>query len=114
MTLNISPRFSLYIDNKTKTIKYTNAGHTRALYYRSTTKKVLALDTNGFFIGLSQESNYEEKTLSVEPGDRLLLYTDGITEIKNSQGEEFGENKLAKFIVHNVNSHGDKFLQFII
>jgi serine phosphatase RsbU (regulator of sigma subunit) len=105
--------FFVIFDNKTKTIKYTNAGHTRALYYRSSSKKVLALDTSGFFIGLSPESNYEEKTLPVEPSDRLLLYTDGITEIKNAQGEEFGENKLAKFMVQNVNITGDNFCNLL-
>jgi serine phosphatase RsbU (regulator of sigma subunit) len=111
-TQYITAFFVIY-DNKTKTIKYTNAGHTRALYYRSSSKKVLALDTSGFFIGLSQESNYEEKSLSIEPGDRLVLYTDGITEIKNSQGEEFGENKLAKFMVQNVNIIGDNFCNLL-
>lgn len=111
-TQYITSFFVIY-DHKIKMIKYSNAGHTRALYYRAMKKNVLALDTNGFFIGLSIESNYEEKTLSVEPGDRLLLYTDGITEIKNMQGEEFGENKLAKIMVENVDIKGDDFCNLL-
>jgi serine phosphatase RsbU (regulator of sigma subunit) len=107
-TQYITSFFVIY-DNKTKTIKYSNAGHTRALYYRANKKKVLALDTNGFFIGLSIDNNYEEKTLPVDPGDRLLLYTDGITEIKNLKGDEFGENRLAKYMIDNVSIKGDDF-----
>jgi serine phosphatase RsbU (regulator of sigma subunit) len=107
-TQYITSFFVIY-NIKTKTILYSNAGHTRALYFRANKKKVLALDTSGFFIGLASDSKYEEKTLQVEPGDRLLLYTDGITEIKNHNGDEFGENRLARFIVDNVNNKGDEF-----
>jgi len=106
--------FFIIYDNKTKTINYSNAGHTRALYYRASTKKVLALDTNGFFIGLAKDTKYEEKKLSVESGDRLLLYTDGITEIKNNTGEEFGENRLAKLIIERSHIRGDAFCDVLL
>jgi serine phosphatase RsbU (regulator of sigma subunit) len=99
-TQYITSFFVIY-DNKTKTIFFSNAGHTRALYYRAAKNVVLALDTSGLFIGLSKDTIYEEKKLLVEPGDKLLLYTDGITEIKNYDGEEFGENRLAKFLSDN-------------
>jgi serine phosphatase RsbU (regulator of sigma subunit) len=106
--------FFIIYDNKTKTINFSNAGHTRALYYRASSKKVLALDTNGFFIGLAKDTNYEEKKLSVEPGDKVLLYTDGITEIKNNAGEEFGENRLAKVMIEKSDITGEKFCDSLL
>ena len=90
--------FYMLIDLEAKTISFTNAGHTRPLYYRKNTDKLIALDTNGLFLGIQDESSYEQKSIHFEPGDRCILYTDGITEIKNTRKEEFGENRLAKFL----------------
>lgn len=112
-TQYITSFFVIY-DNKTKTINFSNAGHTRALYYRAAKKKVIALDTNGFFIGLSKTNTYEEKKLSVEPGDKLLLYTDGITEIKNYDGEELGETRLAQFISDKSGISGERFCKALL
>ena len=112
-TQYITSFFVIY-HNISKTISYSNAGHTRALYHRASKNKVLALDTSGYFIGLSKKTNYEEKTLPVEPGDRLLLYTDGITEIKSYEGEEFGENRLAKFISEKNTVNGDTFCNALL
>ena len=112
-TQYITSFFVIY-DNKTKTINFSNAGHTRALYYRASKKKVIALDTNGFFIGLSKNTTYEEKKLTVEPGDKLLLYTDGITEIKNYDGEELGETRLAQFLSDKSAITGERFCKALL
>lgn len=88
---------------ETNTIRFTNAGHTRALYYRASKNAVLALDTAGLFIGISDNAGYEEKALRVERGDRLFLYTDGISEIRDADNNEFGEARIAEF----MKEHGD-------
>ncbi len=90
--------FYMLIDIEKKTISFTNAGHTRPLYYRKSSDKIIALDTNGLFLGIDDKSLYEQKTIHFEEGDRCILYTDGITEIKNENREEFGEHRLAKFL----------------
>jgi sigma-B regulation protein RsbU (phosphoserine phosphatase) len=45
-------------------------------------------------LSASEQSAYSEKTLPLEPGDRLLLYTDGLIEARNAQGQMFGEESL--------------------
>lgn len=90
--------FYMLIDVEKQTISFTNAGHTRPLYYRKSSDKIIALDTNGLFLGIQDESLYEQKTIHFEQGDSCILYTDGITEIKNEKKEEFGETRLAKFL----------------
>lgn len=106
--------FYVIYDNKKKRIYFTNAGHTRVLYYRTSKNKILGLDSDGFFLGISNQNNYEVKSLSVEKGDRIFLYTDGITEINNNEGEEFGEKRLAKSIIKNAGIHGDDFCDAIL
>jgi phosphoserine phosphatase RsbU/P len=106
--------FYLVYDNKKKRIYFTNAGHTRVLYYRVSKDRMLGLDSDGFFLGISDQNNYEVKSLPVEAGDRVFLYTDGITEIKNSEDEEYGEKRLAKSIIKNSGIHGDDFCDAIL
>ncbi|HOM87830.1 MAG TPA: SpoIIE family protein phosphatase [Spirochaetota bacterium] len=106
--------FYMLIDNEHKNIAFTNAGHTRPLYYRKSTDKIIALDTNGLFLGIQDESLYEQKSIHYESGDRCILYTDGITELKDDHNEEFGEVRLAKFLKQHNNASGsfcDNLLQ---
>lgn len=106
--------FYVIYDQKSNKIRFTNAGHTWALYYRSCKNSVIALDTNGFFIGISDSTVFEEKEISVEKGDRLLLYTDGVTEIKNDTHDHFGEKRLAQFMIKNHNCSGNEFCTSLI
>lgn len=106
--------FYMLIDNDHQNIAFTNAGHTRPLYYRKSTDKIIALDTNGLFLGIQDESLYEQKSIHYESGDRCILYTDGITELKDDHNEEFGEVRLAKFLKQHNNASGsfcDNLLQ---
>lgn len=112
-TQYITSFFVIY-DHRKKVLRYSNAGHTRALFYRAHKRQVLALDTLGFFIGISDTTQYEEKAISVSSGDRLLLYTDGLTEIKNDNGTEFGEIGLARFISECHHLTGDVFCDHLL
>ena len=103
--------FYMIYDNTSKTLTYSNAGHTRSLFYKSASNQVIALDSFGWFLGISDDTDYEEKKVSVNRGDRLILYTDGITEAKNIDGEDFGEVRLARFIMNNKTLQGKNFCQ---
>ena len=106
--------FYLIYNDRTKEIFYTNAGHPRALFFRKKSSKVLGLDTRGLFIGISKNNLYEMKSLKVLPGDRLLLYTDGITELTDKDSEEFGEKRLANFMLKKKGNKGDSFCSALI
>ena len=93
--------FFIIYDPENKSISYSNAGHTRALFYRKAKNKIVALDAKGFFLGISKDTIYEEKILSVEEGDKILLYTDGITETTGHSGEEFSEARLLETLRKN-------------
>jgi len=106
--------FYVIYDHKNKLIKFTNAGHTRALFYRAETEKMLALDTQGFFIGIAEDTVYEQKSIKVKKGDRLFLYTDGLTEIKNNNKEEYGDKNLASFIKNYPELNSDNFCDSLL
>ncbi|TAL29314.1 MAG: fused response regulator/phosphatase [Spirochaetes bacterium] len=101
--------FYLIYDPSDETIRFTNAGHARPLYFRRRTGKVIALDTDGLFLGISEKDTYGEKALRVEEGDTMILYTDGITELRNRKDEYFGESRLATFLRQNAAIPGEEF-----
>ena len=79
---------------KTGEIKYTNAGHNPpyVLKQNGTLEKLPM--TRNMAIGIFGDFDYQEDTFQLEPGDTLLLYTDGVTEAINPQEEEFREERL--------------------
>lgn len=84
------------LEPETGRVCYTNAGHNPALHVRAS-GVVDVLGPTGVPVGLVQGSEYEEAELTLEAGDFLLLYTDGITESEDPEGEEYGLEKLIEF-----------------
>ncbi|MBS0617574.1 MAG: SpoIIE family protein phosphatase [Spirochaetes bacterium] len=92
--------FLVRIDEKLR-ITYANASHQKALHYRRSRNTIEAYDTGGLFIGAMSDAttSYEEKTASLQYGDALVLFTDGITEQINDAGEEFGHTRLHELLL---------------
>lgn len=72
---------------KKHTFCYASAGHEPGFYYSAKDNYFYDLEARGPVLGLTQEAYYEEQEIRVQEGDMLVLFTDGITEIKNQQGQ---------------------------
>jgi Na+/proline symporter/serine phosphatase RsbU (regulator of sigma subunit) len=90
--------FYLQYHVNTQTLSYTSAGHNNPLLWRCRQKSLVLLDAEGLIFGIKQEVVFEQKSTKLEPGDTLLLYTDGIIEAEDSSGEFFGIERLGKLI----------------
>ena len=97
--------FYLIVDREQSTITYSNAGHPSPLLFRRESGEILELDTEGYFIGMFDNGGYEEKTITIEEGDQLLLYTDCIVEMQNAAGQEFGRERLKNLFAETVALH---------
>ena len=75
---------------------YANAGHCPPILIRADAT-VMQLAATGTVLGVHEDFTYGEQQLVIHPGDSLLLYTDGITEAENANGEMFGEERLIDF-----------------
>lgn len=85
----------------TKTLTYCNAGHNPPIVLqkrKSGKGSIVWLNPTGAAIGLVEEAEFGEKTLSLHEGDLLVMYTDGVTEAMNPQNEEFGNERLVAMI----------------
>ncbi|HEY6660197.1 MAG TPA: SpoIIE family protein phosphatase [Pyrinomonadaceae bacterium] len=81
------------LDVTKRTLTFTNAGHNPPfLVHRD--GECIRLDDGGRVIGAFTDSNYTQREIQLYEGDKLLLFTDGVTEARNASGEEFGEQRL--------------------
>jgi phosphoserine phosphatase RsbU/P len=87
----------LFLDPGRGAMAYAGAGHPPLLVWRSRGKTVEALEENGLVLGIFAEGAYQTLRSSVEPGDRFILYTDGVLEAPSPSGEEFGLERLKGF-----------------
>ncbi len=82
------------LDRNTRTLKYAAAGHPDPYLIDGRTGEVRALTTRGFLLGIMPDEIYAECEVTVQPGDRIVFFTDGVTESRNSIGELFGNERL--------------------
>jgi len=75
-------------------MRYSNAGHFPPLLLRADSDPML-LAEGGIVLGYIPDSGYREGVISLQPGDVVVFYTDGLVEAHNEGGEEFGEERIA-------------------
>ncbi len=83
------------LDAGKHTFQYCNAGHPYPVL--ASPRAVRQLDQGGAVLGVFPAWKYEDLTVELSPGDRLLLFTDGITEAAAADGQEFGLDKIESF-----------------
>jgi phosphoserine phosphatase RsbU/P len=81
------------LDAERQTLQYTSAGHSRPILIRAS-GAAERLENGGALLGVFPDWKYEDSSVQLAAGDRLLLFTDGITEAAKPDGEEFGEERL--------------------
>lgn len=94
--------FLMVIDLDTRMATYARAGHVPPMLYRARQGKVVELRCVGLYLGIMEDTFYEEKTLQFDEGDRLLLYTDGLTEAMNPAKVLYGRERLKQCIAGNA------------
>jgi sigma-B regulation protein RsbU (phosphoserine phosphatase) len=86
------------LDTRSGTVEFSNAGHNPPLVLRRDGRVETTPLVGGFFLGAFENTSYERTTLALEPGDTILVFTDGISEAANVAGDQFGEDRLAEHI----------------
>ncbi len=94
------------LDRTEKLVKFARAGHCPTLYYNKEKNQARYFTNKGLGLGIVRDDSYakyvQQRDFSYQPGDILLLYTDGITEASNFKAEEYGYDRLAKVLGENA------------
>lgn len=91
----------VYIDTARKVFHFATAGHPPILHYQRSIDSLSEINVRGKILGLAQDIKYSSVEIPYQLGDRLILYTDGITECRNQKGEMPEEKVIFEFIRRN-------------
>ncbi|HEY8293587.1 MAG TPA: PP2C family protein-serine/threonine phosphatase [Thermomicrobiales bacterium] len=86
-------------DPASRRLAYANAGHTAILRWCTSARKIEALGATGLPLGVDIGIAIENATVTLDPGDVLLFYTDGVTEAAALDGEQFGDERLRALLM---------------
>lgn len=86
------------LDLKTGKLYFANAGHNRPIIIRSQKSDSEELPSGDIALGVIEDVQYKNMEISLNPGDLILFYTDGLTETFSAEGQEFGVERAIKFL----------------
>jgi sigma-B regulation protein RsbU (phosphoserine phosphatase) len=93
--------FGVY-DDRSRQLRYLNAGHLPPIVLRDGNgtgrPSVCYLESGGIVLGIFPDQPYQERAVSLRPGDRLVIFSDGVTEASDPSGEMFGEERLLEAV----------------
>ena len=101
------------LDIETGELVYANAGH-NPVYRLGADRKCAALPGFGLAVGLSERAVYKAASVHLEPGDRLFLYTDGVTEAFSAERDMFGEERLERLIEEGAGLPLDRWMASVL
>lgn len=79
-------------------LRYVSAGHEPALVFHSKSRRLRRLERTGTVLGLTARATYRQHTVSLEPGDTPVAFTDGVTEATDARGREFHEKGVRRVL----------------
>jgi hypothetical protein len=87
------------LDPRAQTLRFASAGHLDPYVYRGATRRLESLSSWGFPLGVRRRDPFVEHSVTFEAGDRLILYSDGLIEAVDDDGEPFGFDRFEKTLL---------------
>lgn len=104
----------LWIDAENHQVRYSAAGHPPLLCWRDACGELQRIESNGLLFGIAPDSEYPVCSLTVEPHDRLLAYTDGLVEPENAGDESFGDRRLEQVVRDNRSQPASELMRRLL
>ncbi len=106
--------FFMIYDRKRGELAFSNAGHGPLLCYRSSLKGCTVTKLDNVPIGIMEDVEYSQAKVKMDPGDVVVMYTDGITEMRNANKEEYGTARLQKLIMEHNDKDANELVNTIV
>ena len=103
---------------ETRQMTVCSAGHNPMVVYKERAQKCGILNPGGIALGFDKGPNFDrilkESTITLEPGDRVVLYTDGVVEAMNAKHEEYGEDRFYQFVLTHARMTSKDFVRALV
>ncbi len=106
--------FFMIYDRSTGELAFSNAGHGPLFCYRAKLNACTATKLDGVPIGIMEDVEYTQAKVKLEPGDIIVLYTDGVTEMRNAEKEEYGMKRVQQMMLKNHTLNADEFVDLLV
>ncbi|MDZ7637570.1 MAG: PP2C family protein-serine/threonine phosphatase [Bryobacterales bacterium] len=105
---------AILVDPATGDVQYSSAGHNPAILVRANGETELVRDS-GLILGIMKSASYEDRSVQLDDGDMLVLYSDGISEAtREGQDEEFGEHRLCRVLSANAHLPATQLIDVVL
>ncbi len=98
------------LDAESNTFYYSSCGHEYPFLLHSD-DSYIRLATGGIPLGVMENQEYPEETIEIQPGDKLVIFSDGIKDSTNKNGEMFGEERLEKLLLEQNSNTGEQLME---
>lgn len=105
--------FFAELDTSTGDLRYINAGHNAPILIRAD-GRLDRLETTALVLGVDKNAPFETRAIELNPGERVLLFTDGISEAFNAKDEEYGEARLISFLRQQASLPAEELIQLLV
>jgi serine phosphatase RsbU (regulator of sigma subunit) len=104
----------VFLDADRPVVRYSLAGHPPPLVLKGSTGDIVELREGGLVLGLFPDASYPTGEIAFDPGDRIVLHTDGVTEARDGSGAWFGDHELRAFIAAHHDGSPGAFLDALM
>jgi sigma-B regulation protein RsbU (phosphoserine phosphatase) len=106
--------FFFIYDRKKQELSFSNAGHGPLYCYRSEKGIFTATKLDGMPIGIMGEVQYLQAKVQLAPGDIIIMFTDGVSEMRNAAKEEYGIDRVHQMLLDKHDLSADEFVRILV
>ncbi|OGI07800.1 MAG: hypothetical protein A2Y40_07120, partial [Candidatus Margulisbacteria bacterium GWF2_35_9] len=106
--------FYCIINFEKNILRFCKAGHNPPIFYRAKTDEIIFLDSEGTYLGTFDDGGFIDKNILFDTGDKLVLYTDGLTEVRNKDKKLFSKERLAELVREHHNLPAESLNKLLI
>jgi serine phosphatase RsbU (regulator of sigma subunit) len=104
----------LFVDMENGILKYAGAAHTPLLLWQAKLRRATEFIENGLMLGPFAGATYSSLSFPLERGDRIVLFTDGVIEVENSSGEDFGVERVRQILESKHDLRPGRFVDALL
>lgn len=102
------------LDTESNSFNYVNAGHNNPYLLNPEKHELKALETGGVILGIMDPVDFTEDTITINQGEKLILFSDGIPEARNTQGDFFSDEAFEEWLLEHKSLSASQMMRNLL